>query len=290
MATGLTQSLALLISAIAHACWDNILVWMVHHDADASLLHMLWLRMMFMALCLTIIAAFSPPTTHTFSARWWLTFSVIGWVIPTCTYSMSVLWTGYRLSLSFQPFIPLVVALRTRSKFGTRECFSLLLTMVATWILWSTVTWKHEFWKVWSALLASIVHAACLVEWFVMLNEIPESPIPYMARAAQLGVFLMFSITIVWTPQHLAGVFVYETNTWLAIVIAAAVASSCKYWMVANFTRTMTPAAVAIFECVHPIATLCSDIVRGNDRLESQDALAITLYAIGWILYPKHNT
>ncbi len=283
------QPLALMVSAIAHACWDNILVWLVQHDADASLLHMLWLRMLFMALCLTTISVFSPRQTHHFSIKWWLTFSIIGWVIPTCTYSMSVLWTGYRLSLSFQPFIPLLVAIRTRSTFGMRECFSLIMTMVATWVLWSTIIWKHEFWMIWSALLASMIHAICLVEWFVMLNQIPESPLPYMARAAQLGVLLMFCMTIVWTPQHLAGVFVYETNTWLAIIIAAAIASSCKYWMVAKFTRTMTPAAVAIFECVHPIATLCSDIIRGNDKLEWQDAFAITLYTIGWILYPKHN-
>ena len=82
---------------------------------------------------------------------------------------------------------------------------------------------------IWSALLASIVHALCLVEWFVMLNQIQESPIPYMARASQLGVLIMFLMTIVWTPQHLSGVFDYETNTWLVIVVAAAIASSCKF-------------------------------------------------------------
>jgi drug/metabolite transporter (DMT)-like permease len=123
-----------------------------------------------------------------------------------------------------------------------------------------------------------------------MLSQIKESPLPYMARASQLGVIIMFCFTIIWTPQHLKGVFEYETNTWLTIVIAAAVASSCKYWVVAKFTGSMSPAAVAIFECVHPIATLCSDVIRGNDTLEWQDTLSIVLYSIGWILYPKHKS
>jgi len=46
---------------------------------------------------------------------------------------------------------------------------------------------------------------------------------------------------------------------------------------------------VAIFECLHPIATLCSDVILRKDMFEYEDIITITLLAIGWILYPKRN-
>lgn len=283
------QTLALLVSAVAHACWDNVLVWLVHHDPDASLLHMLWLRMAFMAVCLAVLARNAKPRGSR-SPRWWLQFSIVGWVIPTCTYSLAVLWTGYRMTLAFQPFIPLGVALRSRSRFEWRECFALMLTFIGSLVMWTAgPDARDEFWMIWVALLASIVHAACLVEWFVMLDRLDGDCLFYMSRAANIGVLLVFVATILWTPQHLAGAFAYRVDAWAAIVLAAAVASACKFWVVARFTRTMPAAAVAIFECVHPVATLASDIARGDDVFEWQDALAIALFGAGWILYPKHH-
>ena len=51
----------------------------------------------------------------------------------------------------------------------------------------------------------------------------------------------------------------------------------------------MTADGVAIFECVHAIATLFADILRGKDIFEWEDVTALTFFSIGWILYPKMN-
>ena len=78
-------------------------------------------------------------------------------------------------------------------------------------------------------------------------------------------------------------------DAWLFILVAGGSCVACKYWVIATFSKRISADAIAIFECVHPIATLCADIIRGDDMFEWQDLAAIALYTIGWILYPKKN-
>lgn len=279
---------ALLLSAVGHACWDNILSWLVHNDPDASLLHMLWLRMTVIALFLGYSGK-AQDATSSHSWSWWLRFSIVGWVIPSVMYTLAVLWTGYRVSVSFQPFVPMLVALRIGAPMDPQRCCALSLCMCGTLFIWSGVSWQQDLWMVWVALMASIIQVACLTEWFVMLQKLEKQPLAHIARGTCLGVIIMFMVTIVWNPQHIAAAYVYRADAWLAIVIAGGTCAACKYWLIATFANTMSADAIAIFECIHPIATLFSDIMYANDIFEWQDATAIAFYICGWILYPKKN-
>ena len=279
--------LALVVSSIGHACWDNILTWLVRNDPDASLLHMLWLRITIMAVFLG--ATCDTKITSTKGWTWWLKFSVVGWVIPSCMYTIAVLWTGYRVTVSFQPFIPLLVALRIDTTFDCKRCAALIMAMLGTIFIWLGILWKQELWMIWLALLASIVHVVCVAEWFVMLHRIEMETMAHMVRGIMFGVVVMFFCLIVWNPQHLAAAYVYKMDAWFFIVVAGGTCVACKYWVIAKFSKKMSSDAIAIFECVHPISTLCSDIIQGHDMFEWQDMAAITMYTIGWILYSKKN-
>ncbi len=280
------QYIALLISAIGHACWDNILSWMVLNDPDASLLHMLWIRMFIISFILCSITFFKKiKIKH--SWKWWFKFSIVGWVIPNIAYSISVLWTGYRISVSFQPFIPLLVAIRTKKKLTVQHCSALILTLTGTFFIWVSVEWKHELWMIWFALIASIIQVLCLTEWFVMLDKLKENQFLYIVRGITLSVCIMFIVMIIWTPQHLEAAFVYRTDSWFFIMVASSITISCKYWVLSYFLKNMSSDSVAIFECIHPIATLCLEVFKGHTKFEWQDIVSICLYTMGWILYPK---
>lgn len=279
---------ALMLSAFGHACWDNILAWLVRNDPDASLIHMLWLRMSVIALFLGL-STMTQNITLAHSSWWWIKFSCIGWVLPSLMYSIAVLWTGYRVSVSFQPFVPLLVALRIGAPMDSQRCTALILTMLGTLFIWSGVSWKQDLWMVWVAFVASIIQVLCLTEWFVMLQILQKEPLAHIMRGTFLGVIIMFSVMIVWNPQHIAAAYIYKFDAWFAIVVAGGLCAACKYWVIARFSNVMSADAIAIFECVHPIATLLSDILQGNDIFEWQDAAAISFYICGWILYPKQN-
>lgn len=279
--------LAVVVSAIGHACWDNVLTWLVRNDPDASLLHMLWLRMTIMAVFLGIVCETKITSKKAWS--WWFKFSIVGWVIPSCMYTIAVLWTGYRVTVSFQPFIPLMVALRITAPFNFQRCTALIMAMCGTVFIWLGILWQQELWMIWLALLASIVHVICVAEWFVMLHKIETEVMAHIVRGIMLGVVVMFCCLIVWNPQHLAAAYVYKMDAWFFIVVAGGTCVACKYWVIATFSKQMSVDAIAIFECVHPIATLCSDVIQGHDIFEWQDLAAILLYTIGWILYPKKN-
>ena len=249
---------------------------------------MIWLRLTLMSVCLFILSFKSPePQKRTLS--WWLRFALAGYVIPSMAYTLSVLWTGYRISVSFQPFIPLFVALRTKTSMSVERSGALTLTMLGTLVIWSRISWHQELWSVWIAILASILHALSVTEWFVMLSDIRENHIAYISKGSGIAVLLMFFLLIIWNPQHLAAAYVYHIDAWFAVVIAGAVCASCKYWLVAEFSGKLAADSIAIFECIHPIATLTSDIVRDKDIFEWQDATGCFLYFCGWILYPKKN-
>lgn len=279
--------LALVVSAIGHACWDNVLTWLVRNDPDASLLHMLWLRMTIMAVFLGIVCETKITSKKAWS--WWFKFSIVGWVIPSCMYTIAVLWTGYRVTVSFQPFIPLMVALRITAPFNFLRCTALIMAMFGTVFIWLGILWQQELWMIWLALLASIIHVICVAEWFVMLHKIETEVMAHIVRGIMLGVVVMFFCLIVWNPQHLAAAYVYKMDAWFFIVVVGGTCVACKYWVIATFSKQMSVDAIAIFECVHPIATLCSDVIQGHDIFEWQDLAAILLYTIGWILYPKKN-
>jgi drug/metabolite transporter (DMT)-like permease len=279
---------ALLLSALGHACWDNILVWLVRNDPDASLLHMLWLRLTVVAFFLSL-ATRRQTLTAQHSWLWWFKFSTVGWILPNILYTVSVLWTGYRIPVSFQPFVPLIVGWRIGAPMNQTRCGALILSMLGTLVIWSAVSWKNELWMVWLAMIASILHVLCLTEWFVMLQSIRKEPLVHVSRGALLAVIVMFVVMIVWTPQHIAAAYIYKVEAWMWIVIAGGTCAACKYWVIATFSSTMSADAVAVFECVHPVATLITDIVRLHDIFEWQDVIAVTLYVCGWILYPKVN-
>lgn len=278
-----------MLSALGHACWDNILAWMVRNDPDASLVHMLWLRLTVISLLLGFITRHKTLTVR-HSWLWWMKFSIVGWVLPSIMYTLSVLWTGYRVSVSFQPFVPLIVAWRIGAPMDQKRCGALVLSMFGTFFIWTGVSWRQqELWMIWFALIAAMIHVASISEWFVMLQSIEREPLAHVARGSLLGVIVMFVVMIMWTPQHIAAAYMYKIEAWLWIVIAGGTCVACKYWVIATFSNTMSADAVAVFECIHPIATLITDIARQNDVFEWQDATAVTLYTLGWILYPKTN-
>ena len=279
--------LPLVIATVGHAAWDNILRWMIKQDPDASILHMHWLRILFVCLFLSVVSFRKTPTKHTF--YWWFKFSMCGWVIPTLAYTICVMLSGYRIAISLQPFIPLFVALRV-SKMEGRRLLALNFALLGTLSIWLIAPWSHReifLWKIWVSLFAGGLQIMSIVTWFLMLEK--ENVLANITRGVQISVLIMFISTIVWTPQHLNAAYMSRWDNWLGLIVAAALSSACKLWVIAQCSNQMSVDSIAIFECLHPIATLCTDIVYQNEIFEFDDTLAIILLSIGWILYPKTN-
>jgi hypothetical protein len=283
------QTAALIISAFGHACWDNILVWMVDKDPDASMLHMHWIRSSIIFSFLYIFGKMTKSTQRPKkSLSWWLKFAITGWSLPGIVYSLSVMYTGYRFSLTFQPFVPLFIAIFTGAPFNERRSAALTCAMIASMCI--LVSFKtYELWMIWGSIIASIIHISCLVCWFSMLAELKTNQIGAITSGAFFGVVILFFSMIIWTPQHLETAFMSNPTDWLAILFISAIAAACKYLVIAQLSNNMPADAVAIFECIHPIATLCCDIARGSDQFEWYDSFSIIFLAISWILYPKMN-
>ena len=279
--------LPLIIATVGHAAWDNILRWMIKQDPDASILHMHWLRMLFVCLFLSVVSFRKTHTKHTF--YWWFKFSMCGWVIPTLAYTICVMLSGYRIAISLQPLIPLFVALRV-SKMEGRRLLALNFALLGTLSIWLIAPWSHReifLWKIWVSLFAGGLQIMSIVTWFLMLEK--ENVLANITKGVQMSVLIMFISTIVWTPQHLNAAYMSRWDNWLGLIVAAALSSACKLWVIAQCSNQMSTDSIAIFECLHPIATLCTDIVYQNEIFEFDDTLAIILLSIGWILYPKTN-
>ena len=124
-----------------------------------------------------------------------------------------------------------------------------------------------------------------------MLKEVKQDKTRTITSGLTVGVFIMFILMIIWSPHHLVSITSATNNVskWFAILSISAVASGIKLWLIAYFSDKMSADGVAILECVHPIATLASDIVRGKDIFEWEDFTAVICFTIGWILYPKMN-
>ena len=282
------EYLALAIAAVGHAFWDNALVWMVKIDPDASILHLHWLRMLFMTVCL--FAGSLRQKTPEKQPLWWLKFSFVGWVIPSIMYTLSVLWEGYRISVSFQTFIPLVVIFRTKTQLTEWKCFSITLAMCGTLVIWSSVSWKSELWAVWASIGASIAHVFASAEFFVMLYSVKKNKFRAVTIGAIGGQGILFMLMALFVhPSYLFITAAKSMKTWLAVLCACAVTAGVKFWLMARFSSIMKPDGLAIFECIHPIATLTSDILWERDYLAPQDSIAILFFLFGWFLYPKNE-
>ena len=279
--------LPLIISTLGHAAWDNILHWMIKEDPNASILHMHWIRMFFVCLFLSAVSFRKTPTEHTM--YWWFKFSLFGWVIPTLAYTTCVMLSGYRIAISLQPLVPLFVALKL-SKMEGRRLIALNFALLGTLVIWMIAPWNHReifLRKIWISLFAGGLQVMSVVVWFLMLEK--ENVLANITRGVQISVLIMFVSMIIWTPQHLNAAYMNRWDNWLGLIVAAALSSACKFWVIAKCSNQMPADSIAIFECLHPIATLCTDILFQNEILEYDDALAITLFSIGWILYPKTN-
>ena len=282
------ETAALAMAALGHACWDNVLVWMVNNDPDASIIHMHWLRMVFMAIFLSIVSyGVAAPKQST---SWWLLFSLVGWTIPSCMYTICVMLTGYRIAISVQPFIPMLVALRIGAPMTFRRTNSLTISLLGTLILWITASWQYrdgDLWSFWVSLLCVFVQVFAQQQWFVMMHRLAGGHVRAVALGACIGAGIFFFVMIMWTPQHLQSAYMEHWDAWLFILVTSAVTAGCKFWALAVLSKHVSGDGMAIFECVHPLATLCSDIVRGHDTFEWQDAAAIACFCVGWILFPK---
>lgn len=279
--------LPLVVATIGHAAWDNILHWMIKQDPDASLLHMHWIRMVFVCLFLSALSFRQTPTKHTI--YWWCKFSICGWVIPTISYTICVILSGYRIAISLQPLIPLFVAFHV-SKIEGWRLLALNFALLGTLAIWLIAPWSHReifLWQIWGSVLAGGLQVISTVTWFLMMEK--ENVLANITRGVQISVLIMFVSTIIWTPQHLNAVYMSKWDNWLCLIIAAALSSTCKMWVIVQFSNQMSTDSIAIFECLHPIATLCTDIIFQNEIFEFNDSLAIILLSIGWILYPKTN-
>lgn len=282
------EYMALALSAMGHAFWDNTLAWMVKIDPDASILHLHWLRMLFMTLCLYCGSLGQRTPEKKFI--WWLKFSFVGWVIPSIMYTLSVLWEGYRISVSFQPFIPLVVILRTQTELTEWKCFSITLAMCGTLVIWSDISWKSELWAVWASIASSIAQVFSSSEFFVMLYSIKNNKLRAVTIGAIGGQIILFILMALFVhPSYLFITAKKNMKTWLAVLCACAVTAGVKLWLMVRFSNIMRPDGLAIFECIHPIATLTSDILWERDSLKLQDSIAILFFLFGWFLYPKNE-
>ena len=279
--------LPLLIATLGHAAWDNVLHWTIVNDPDSSILHMHWLRMVIVYIFLFFIPT-EPPKPKT--TRWWFQFSMLGWTLPALAYTASVMLTGYRIAISFQPFIPLIVAIQIGAPIQGRRLLALNFAMFGTLSVWIWAPWYHkdtELWKIWVSICCSLVQVVTLSKWFTMIPN--RIPLAYIKRGVLYSIATTFVVMIAWTPQHLAGAFTNHLDKWFLVLLAGGVAAACKNWIIAYCSAEMFPDAVAVFECLHPVATLCSDILLGKDVFEFEDIATILLLAIGWILYPKEN-
>jgi len=277
----------LIVATVGHASWDNILHWMIKEDPDASILHLHWTRLFFVALFLSVINFQSKPSVH--SIGWWIRFAFFGWIIPTLSYTLCVMSSGYRIAISFQPFIPLFVALNSQTLTG-KKLLALNLALLGTLTIWTIAPWSHReinLWQIWASLVLGSCQVFSVVKWFLMLDT--ENVLANITRGVQIAVVIMFFGTIVWTPQHLNAAYISRWDRWLGLIIAAGISSACKFWIIAICSNQMPIDSVAIFECLHPIATLGTDIMFKNEIFEYDDAIAIFFLSAGWILYPKMN-
>ncbi len=281
----------LVVSTIGHAAWDNVLHWMIVNDPDASVLHMHWLRTCIIWVFLFISNRHKEPVTK--PIMWWMWFSLTGWTIPTLAYTTCVMLTGYRISISFQPFIPLFVALNIGAPLKGRRLAALNFALLGTLCVWIWAPWYHkndiELWKIWISVVCAFLHIASLSIWFVMLNSVDKNHLATITRGVGISILTLFFGMVVWTPQHLFSTFMIRWDMWLIIICLAAAAAAAKQWVIAYCSTIMSADAVAIFECLHPIATLCCDVIMREDVFEYEDILTISFFAIGWILYPKTN-
>lgn len=277
--------LPLLVATLGHAAWDNVLHWMIVNEPDSSVLHMNWLRLVLIYLFLFFIK--SEPREHK-SWFWWLKFSMLGWTLPAIAYTTSAMLTGYRIIVSFQPFIPLVVAWNMGQRFEGRRLVALNFAMLGTLSVWLWAPWYHkdtDLWKIWTSILCSTLQVISLSHWFTMLPT--KAPLSYIKQGILVSIIVLFFSMVAWTPQQL--VLNQQMETWLIVLLAGGIAAACKNWVIAHCSLQMPVDSVAIFECLHPIATLCSDVLLGKDVFEYEDILTVGLLAIGWILYPKTN-
>jgi len=284
---------ALVVATLGHAAWDNVLHWMIANDPDSSILHMHWLRLVIVYLFLLgLPSAFKseggPCEQKSFT--WWLTFSTVGWVLPTLAYTTCVMLTGYRIIISFQPFIPLLVAWRLGQRFEGRRLIALNFAMLGTLSVWICAPWYHkdtELWKIWAAIVCSAIQVLTLSHWFTMIPS--KTPLSYIKRGILISITILFSCMIMWTPQHLFAAFQGHLDKWSVILLAGGIAAAAKNWIIAYCSLKMPMDSVAIFECLHPIATLGCDVVLAKDVFEYEDIATIVFLAVGWILYPKTN-
>lgn len=280
--------LALFVATVGHSAWDNVLHWMIVNDPDTSILHMHWLRMLFVYVFMWLVPSNSQKRTAR-STCWWFAFSMYGWTLPAIAYTICVMLSGYRIAVSFQPFIPLFVALQTGAPLEGYRLMGLNFAMLGTLSVWVWSPWYHkdpELWKIWVSIICALVQVVSLSRWFSML---PETPIAYMRHGVGLSLCTIFFVMIIWAPENIAADFFTRPDKWLAILIGAGIVATCKNWVISSLSSTMRIDSVAIFECLHPIATLCSDVILRKDMFEYEDIITITLLAIGWILYPKRN-
>ena len=282
--------LPLLLAFVGHAAWDNVLHWMIVNDPDASLIHMHWLRMVIVYAFMWLIVRKSDKVQSR-TKTWWLMFSLCGWTLPSLAYTVCVLLTGYRIAVSLQPFIPLIVALRTGAVLKGYRLAGLNFAMFGTLSVWWWSPWYHkdtELWKIWAAMFAGMIQVWALSKWFVMLPR--KNSAEYMKHGIGISVVTLFFVMLAFGgPEHLLADFVVKPDKWLLILMFAGVGTACKNWMISSFTGSMSIDAVAIFECLHPVSTLCSDILLQRDVFEHEDIATVALLAIGWILYPKRN-
>ena len=282
--------LPLLVATVGHAAWDNVLHWMIFNDPDTSIFHMHWLRMVVVYLFMWIIPSKKQNTKTARSFLWWFTFSLFGWTLPAISYTVCVMLTGYRIAVSFQPFIPLFVALQTGAVLEGYRLAGLNFAMLGTLSVWVWSPWYHkdlELWQIWAALFAATVQVWSLSKWFVMLPR--ENTLYYMKHGVGGAILTLFFAMIVWAPQNMAADFLAQPDKWMLVLTFAGIGTACKNWVISSATSRMSIDAVAIFECLHPVATLCSDILLRKDVFEYEDIATVTLLAVGWILYPKRN-
>ena len=279
--------LPLVVATLGHAAWDNVLHWMIANDPDSSILHMHWIRLVIVYLFLCCIKT---EACGQKSFTWWLTFSMLGWVLPTLAYTTCVMLTGYRIIISFQPFIPLLVLLKSGQRLEGRRLAALNFAMLGTLSVWIWAPWYHkdtELWKIWAAIICSTIQVVTLSTWFTMIPS--KTPLSYIKRGILISITILFSSMIMWTPQHLSAAFQGHLSKWSIILLAGGIAAATKNWIIAYCSLKMPADSVAIFECLHPIATLCSDVLLSADVFEYEDIATVMLLAIGWILYPKTN-
>jgi len=280
--------LAVLVAGIGHAFWDSSFHWLVNNDPETSLFHMHWLRMCFITLILVVFGYRSAGVEPKQSTRWWGMFSLTGFIIPPLFYTVCSVLTGYRIIISVQTFVPVVIFMVERRWPTIAHCRSLIITMAGTASLWWYAPWLDgsELWMVWFSCIAAFGHVWSLAVWFSMLGQLDAGHLKAISTGATVGLVSVFFMFVAWTPQHLAAASMGQINMWLIVLFGCAISAACKYWVIAVASRNFQVDAVAILECIHPISTLFVDLLYQRDHLETEDVVAIACIATGWILYP----